>query len=143
VDEPVPLRGLAAALTVLALAGCGSSSAADDAVRRDLLDGISRIRGIHNPERLRSDVLRTVTRLRHDRARTAADRRAKELALEGFSWTLQGIESRIAFAENDSGNIEAAVRDAKHADRALTRGARLLRAAGRRLGVRLGNINGF
>jgi hypothetical protein len=43
---------------------------------------------------------------------------------------------------HDSGKLEAAVRDAKRADRYLNRGARLLRAAGRLLGVHPRRIGG-
>lgn len=63
--------------------------------------------------------------------------------MQGFAWTLKGIESRIDFVENDSGNIEAATRDAARADRALKRGASLLRAAGRVLGVHVPSLNGY
>jgi len=45
--------------------------------------------------------------------------------------------------KNDSGNLEASVTDAKRSDRALKRGAGLLRAAGRAFGVRIGKLNGF
>jgi hypothetical protein len=44
---------------------------------------------------------------------------------------------------NDSGNLEGSVRDAVRADRDLRKGARLLRAAGRSLGIRIGKLNGF
>ncbi len=44
---------------------------------------------------------------------------------------------------NDSGKLEAAVRDAKRGDRFLKRGATLLRAAGLALGVRIGSVNGY
>ena len=50
--------------------------------------------------------------------------------------------SIILPAYNEEGNIERAVRDAVRADRYLDRGARLLRAAGRALGIRVGKLNG-
>ena len=101
------------------------------------------IRVTHDYKKLRARVARTMTRLRHDSAPTATARRAKKLALQGFSWTRKGIDSRVAFVENDSGNVGAATRDARRADRTLKRGARLLRAAGSILGVPVGSLNGF
>ena len=133
----------AAALSVLVLMGCASSPAPDDAVKRDVLQGISQIRGTHDYEKLRARVVRTIARLRQDRAPTAATRRAKELAIQGFGSTLKGIESEIAFHENDSGEVAAATRDAARALRFLKRGASQLRAAGRLLGLRVGTLNGL
>lgn len=46
------------------------------------------------------------------------------------------------FINNDSGNIEAATRDAKRADHYLNGGASRLRAAGRAFGLRIGKLNG-
>ena len=134
---------VAAALSILALTGCGSSSAPDDAVKRDVLQGIAQIRSTHDYEKLHARVARTITRLRQDRAPTAAARRAKELAIQGFGSTLKGVESEIAFHENDSGEVAAATRDAARALRFLRRGARQLRAAGRILGIRVGTLNGL
>jgi hypothetical protein len=134
---------VAAALSMLALTGCGSSSTVDASVKEDFQHGISEIRGTHDSKKLRARVVQTLRTLRQDRARTAAGRRARALAVQGFAWTLKGIESRIDFVENDSGNIEAATRDAARADRALKRGASLLRAAGRVLGVHVPSLNGY
>jgi hypothetical protein len=53
------------------------------------------------------------------------------------------VQSRIDFHENDRGNIRAATRDARRANAALAKGATLLRAAGRRLDVRVGTLNGY
>jgi hypothetical protein len=53
------------------------------------------------------------------------------------------VQSRIDFVENDRGNIDAATRDAKRADAGLREGARLLRAAGRLLDVRVGTLGGY
>jgi hypothetical protein len=52
------------------------------------------------------------------------------------------VQAQLALIKNDSGNIEAAIRDAKRADRCLERGARLLRAAGRSFGIRVGKLDG-
>lgn len=135
---------VAATLSVLALTGCASRSAPDDSVKRDVLQGISQIRGgTHDYQKLRARVARTITRLRQDRAPTAAVRRAKELAIQGFGSTLKGIDSEIAFHENDSGEVAAATRDAARAFRFLKRGASQLRAAGRILGIRVGTLNGL
>ena len=47
--------------------------------------------------------------------------------------SLDGVQGRIDFVDNDRGNIEAATRDALRADRGMAKGARLLRAASRAL----------
>ena len=86
---------------------------------------------------------RTVAGLRVTRGSTAAGRRARLLALAGFDSTLDGIAAQLAFERNDSGNIEAATRDAKRADRFLRRGADDLRAAGRLLDVEVGTLHGY
>jgi hypothetical protein len=135
--------GVAAAFSALAFAGCGSSATPEASLTDDFLNGISQLRDTHDYKRLRSQIVRTLASLRRDPAPTAATRRAKQLAVRGFEWTRRGIESRIDFVENDRGNIQAATRDAIRADRALKKGANLLRAAGEILGFRLGRLNGF
>jgi hypothetical protein len=80
--------------------------------------------------------------LRREDAKTAAARRGRALALAGFASTRRGVETQLSMRAHDSGRLEAAVRDAKRADRYLNRGARLLRAAGRALGVNVGLVNG-
>jgi hypothetical protein len=144
------LRVLAAGFLGLALiAGCGSSRSAeshrgstgsDAAVKRDVLRGISLIRSSHDKEKLRGQLVRTIRKLRTDEPATAKGRKAQRLAIKGFGATLEGVNSQIAFAENDSGNIEAATRDALRADRYLTGGAKLLRAAGAALEVRVAGL---
>jgi hypothetical protein len=132
-------------LAVALIGGCGSSPgvrAADASVKRDLLRGVAEIRVTHDYKKLHAEVLRVLANLRRDRAATPATRRARGLAIEGFEATLKGVRSQLDFSENDSGNIAAATRDAKRADRYLTRGANRLRAAGRALGIRVGMLNG-
>ena len=63
--------------------------------------------------KLRVTVLHTLAHLRTVHASTPADVDAQRLAMRGFASTLRGIESRLAFTQNDSGNVEAATRDAK------------------------------
>ena len=65
------------------------------------------------------------------------------LALRGFDETLEGIKSQIEFRENDSGQVAEATNDAKRADLYLRRGADHLRAAGRALGIRVGELDGY
>jgi hypothetical protein len=67
--------------------------------------------------------------------------RARELAIEGFGLTIKGTRHQLDFAENDSGEVAAATKDAMLADRFLTRGANRLRAAGRLFGIRIGLLN--
>jgi hypothetical protein len=94
-------------------------------------------------ESLRPRLLATLARIRALRGGDPAARRARVLALRGFGLTLRGVESRLAFERNDSGEVAAATRDAVRADRYLSRGAELLRAAGRLLGVPVGTLNGY
>jgi hypothetical protein len=105
--------------------------------------GISDVERTHDMETLHARLLKTIARLRAVHESTASNRRARALALRGFEETLRGVDSRISLARNDSGKLEAAVRDAINADRALGAGARDLRAAGRVLGVRVGTLNGY
>ena len=87
---------------------------------------------------MRSSLQNTLTRLR-----STHDGEARRLAIAGFEATLRGVEARIDFVENDSGNVAAATRDSQRADAGLSRGARLLRAAGRLLGLHVGALNGY
>jgi len=136
--------GAAVGFSLLApLAGCGSSgSASDAAVKRTVLRGVAEIRSSQNGKSLRGKLVRTLARIRHERGSTAAGRKGRRLAIQGFTWTLKGIDSQLAVLRNDSGRLEGAVRDAEKADRYLNRGANLLRAAGRVFGVRIGILNG-
>ena len=124
------MRSAAAALALLLVAGCGSS---DSAVERDLRRGIEQIRHTRDAKKLRSELRGTLARLRRDEASGAAERRARALAIRGFEATLDGVQGRIDFVDNDRGNIEAATRDALRADRNRAKSARLLRAASRAL----------
>jgi hypothetical protein len=138
----------ALALTSLALvAGCGSSKPAENAangeLRAALLRGVVQIRDTQDEQKLHGKLLRTLARARSLRVSTPVARKARSLAIAGFASTLRGVESRIAFIRNDSGNVEAATRDARRADRSLKEGANLLRAAGRALGVQVGSLNGY
>jgi hypothetical protein len=117
----------------------------DAAVERELLHGIAQIRAANPSERraLQAELRQTLARLRSARGSTAGGRRARALAIQGFEATLEGVKSQLDFSENDSGNIAAATRDAKRADRYLKLGASRLRAAGRALGIRVGALNGY
>jgi hypothetical protein len=122
-----------------------SVAAGDPAVQRELLRGVAQIRATKPDGRrvLQASLARTLAALRRTRGSTPAGRRAKELAIRGFESTLKGVQSQLDFVDNDRGNIEAATRDAKRADRFLSLGADRLRAAGRALGLRIGEINGY
>jgi hypothetical protein len=117
-------------------------SRTDAAVKRELLRAVAQIRSTPDRRKLQAALTRTLARLRRTHASTAAGRRARALSLEGIESTLEGVKSLIAFDENDRGNIEAATRDARRADRFLRRGANQLRAAGSALGLRIGDVNG-
>ena len=132
-------------LVATLIGGCGPTTdvrPGDASVKRDLLRGIVEIRAAHDVKKLHAEVLRVLASLRRDRASTPAARRARVLAIQGFEATLKGVRSQLDFSENDSGNVAAATRDAKRADRYLRRGAYRLRAAGQALGIRVGQING-
>jgi hypothetical protein len=134
--------------SLLALAlvgGCGSSSpsraATDDAsIKQELLRGVGQIRALHDRHELNAELARILMRLRRARGSTVGAR-ARELAIQGFEATIKGTRSQLDFSENDSGEVAAATRDAKRADRYLTLGANRLRAAGRLLGIQVGKLN--
>jgi hypothetical protein len=125
---------IAAALALLVLPGCRSSGS-DTAIRETLERGVAQIGEPQTAKQLHDDLERTLARLRSERASTATGRTARTLAIQGFTWTLRGVEARLEITRNDSGNLEASVRDAKRADRDMHRGAGFLRAAGRALGI--------
>lgn len=125
------------------VSGTQTRNAADTAVRASLLRGVAEIRAMRNDENLHAELRRAIASVRSARPSTSAGRRARSLAIQGFAAMLRGVERRLAFSKNDSGNVEAATRDARAADRSLKNGANLLRAAGRALGVHVGDLNGW
>ena len=129
------LRTVAAAAALALAAGCGSSgpSARDEFVR-----GLEQIRGSHGAVELHAQLAETLAALR--RQPSAPGRR---LAIQGFAATLRGVDAQVDLIENDSGKLEAAVRDSKRADRYRKRGANLLRRAGRAFGIRVGTLGGY
>lgn len=133
-------------IALVLVGGCGQSTPAggrgDASIKHDLLRGVRQIRDSHNRKILHAELVGTLTRLRRAQGATASTRRGRELAVQGFEATLKGVQSEIDFDENDSGEVAAATRDAARANRYLTRGANRLRAAGRALGVQIGEING-
>ena len=137
------LYALAIVLSLALLLGCGSSRASDSAVRETVERGVAHLREPQTTEQLHDDLVHTLRQLRGEHASTATGRIGRALAIEGFTWMLRGIDARLEMTRNDSGNLEASVRDAVRADRDLRKGARLLRAAGRSLGIRIGKLNGF
>jgi hypothetical protein len=137
------LYALAVVLSLALLLGCGSSRASDSAVRETVERGVAHLREPQTTEQLHDDLVHTLRQLRGEHASTATGRIGRALAIEGFTWTLRGIDARLEMTRNDSGNLEASVRDAVRADRDLRKGAHLLRAAGRSLGIRIGKLNGF
>jgi hypothetical protein len=139
------LASVAAFLALLA--GCGSSTSTSEASAAALADhlrrGVAEIRGTYDKRTLYAELGRTIARIRRDRASTGAARRARRLAILGFQSMRKATRSQLDFSENDSGNVEAATRDARRADTYSRRGATLLRAAGRALGIRVGKLNGY
>jgi hypothetical protein len=131
-------RPAAAAAALALLAGCGSASSSSD-VKAAFDDGLAAIQATQDYEQLRAELRRTITRLRSAKG----DGEGRRLAVRGFDATLRGVEARIDFHENDRGNIEAATRDARRANAELSKGAKLLRAAGRVLGTHVGSLSGY
>jgi len=126
--------------------GCGQSTpvsgGSEVSVKQVLLRGVRQIQATHDRKKLHAELIGTLARLQRAQGTTAAARRGRELAIQGFEATLQGVRSELDFDENDSGEVAAATRDAARADRYLTRGANRIRAAGRALGVQIGELNG-
>ncbi len=142
------LRWAAAGLMGYALAcGCGSSgsglSAADASVKRDVLRGVDEIRATHDRKLLEAQLGEVVASLRTERGSTRATERARKVALGGFELTRTGVRSQIDFSENDRGEVAAATRDARRADRYLGRGADRIRIAGLALGLHIGMLDGY
>ena len=105
--------------------------------------GIAQISMPQTAKQLLDALVRTLARLRRADGSTATGRKGRTLAIQGFTWTLRGIDAELELIRNDSGNLEASVQDAKRSDRDRRRGAKLLRTAGRALGVRVGDLGGF
>src|SRR6478672_4748145 len=138
----------AAGLVALAIVcGCGSShsgtSSADAAIKRDLLRGVDDIRSTHDRRTLSAQLSRVVASLRSRRGSTSAVERARAVALAGFVLARKGVKSQIDFIENDSGEVAAATRDARRADRYLGLGADRIRRAGLALGIQIGDLDGY
>jgi hypothetical protein len=108
-------------------------------VKHEFVRGIEQIRASHDAKKLHAQLGETLANLRRGRSATPGRR----LAVQGFAATLRGVQAQVDLIENDSGNLEAAVRDAAEADRYRTRGANLLRAAGLALGIRVGKLKGY
>lgn len=129
------------------VSGCGSSAPepgpADLTVEQDLLRGVSEIRTTRDRRKLHAELVRLLAHLRRTHPTSPSARRGRALALQGFEATLAGTRSQLDFSENDSGEVAAATRDAKRADRYLRLGATRLRAAGEVFGIRVGEINGY
>jgi hypothetical protein len=133
---------IVAAAAVLAATLATPAAGSDASLERTLRSGVAQIRRPQTERRLDRELAAAMVSLRADRASTAAGRRGRALAIEGFAWTRKGIRAQLDMQANDSGNVEAATRDAKRADRCLVRGAAVLRAAGRAFGLRIGPLNG-
>src|SRR5437763_5027911 len=127
-------------IAAAALAGCGGSQSS---LEQHLKQAAAQIRTTPEPRALHTKLERTLVAARADRPRSAAERRAKRLAIAGVRAWLRGLESQIAFVENDSGNLPVATRHAKPAYHARLVGANFLRRAGDLLGIHIGMLSGF
>ena len=131
-------------LAVAATAGvaAGPARASDGTVEEAFRRGGAEVRAAPDAKKLEAGLTPIVARLRRDHGSTSLGRRGRSLAIQGFAWTLRGVHTQLDLVANDSGNIEAAVRHAKQADRYLDKGAAYLRSAGRVFGRRIGKLNG-
>ena len=132
----------AVAVAACVLIGAPAAAASDATLRETLRHGVAEVERTPDTVRLRDRLVVTIATLRCDHGTSRAGRDARELAIAGFRSTLRGVDTQLSMRAHDSGRLEAAVRDAKRADRYLNRGANLLRAAGRALGLRVGLVNG-
>jgi hypothetical protein len=98
-------------------------------VERDIARGLSDIESIHDRRVLQARLTRLLVDLRRDRATSESTRRARALAIRGFTAKLESIAAEREFAENDSGQVAEATRDAARADAYRVRADTLLRAA--------------
>ena len=130
----------AAGLAAAALAGCGSD---ESALGQHLKQAAAQIRATAESRALQAKLERTLADVRADRPETAAERRAKPVVVAGVRSWLRGLDSQIAFVENDSGNLPVAARDAHRAYHERLVGANLLRKAGKLLGIQIGMLSGF
>jgi hypothetical protein len=142
------VRWAATGLMALVLGcGCGSSRSgvrtADVSVKQDLLRGVEEIQSTHDRQRLDAQLGRIIASLRGERGSTAVVEQARQMALLGFVLTQKGVRSQIDFSENDSGEVAAATRDARRADRFLGRGANRIRIAGLAFGIRIRKLDGY
>ena len=107
-------------------------------MRETFVHGVEQIRESHDAKKLHAQLTQTLASLRE-----GSGSPGRRLAVQGFAATLRGVQAQVDLIENDSGTLEAAVRDAAKADRYRTRGANLLRAAGRTLGISVGELGGY
>jgi hypothetical protein len=128
------------AVAAVALSGCGSGSESDSALRDTVRDGAAAMR-TERARVLEQKLKATLAALRADEPSTAEDRRGRALAIQGFTWALVSARAEIEFQYNDSGRLAEATKDARRADTARRKSERLLRAAGRALGIELGSLD--
>lgn len=138
-----PLRAIGLAVVSGFPPSAPAVGRADPSIKHDLLRGVKAIRVTSDRNQLQLELVRLLAHLRRAHGTTTNVRRGRELALRGFEATLEGVRSQLEFSENDSGEVAAATSDAKRADLYLRRGANWLRAAGKPLGVRIGELNGY
>jgi hypothetical protein len=129
------------ALVAAMLPGCGNSEQdADDSLRDTFRAGVAAMRttrGVTLERKLKA----TLAALRRDQASTAAGRRGRALAIQGFTWALRSVEADLEFQFEDSGRLAEATRDARRAATARQKAEPLLRAAGRELDVEVGRLD--
>jgi hypothetical protein len=142
VDDLARRASVVAAIAALTAAGCGSG-ASRPPIEKDLRRAVAEINTTREYRPLRTKLRATLAAIERADTSTMSEHRAKELTTQGVRSALVAVDARIAFVENDRGNLPIATRDATRAYHASLRAARLFRAAGEALGLRVGSIDGL
>ena len=121
-------------LSLVLLAGCGSSNSGDANIERDIRRGLAQIDSVHDRKALQAKLMTVVAGLRSESASSDSKRRARALAIAGFEAKLKSVAADREFYENDSGQVAEATKDAARADANRKRATDLLSAAEQALG---------
>src|SRR5581483_6317514 len=80
-------------VALMLVGGCGRSmpvsGGSEVFVKQDLLRGVRQIHATHDRKKLHAELIGTLARLQRAQGTTAAARRGRELAIQGFEATLQ------------------------------------------------------
>ena len=97
-------------------------------------EGLAQIDTVHDRKALQAKLTALVAKLRADRPTSESKRRARALAVSGFTAKLTSVRAEREFYENDSGQVAEATIDAARADKFRTHADSLLHDAEQALG---------